>query len=75
MTNWTLEEAIEFFNESKKAYLAALKMQEYTIKDRSVKRAHLDSLTAEMNKWKAIMASLQGKNTGITIKRAVPVDL
>ena len=72
---FTLIEATEFFNAAKQGYLSALKMQEYTIKDRSAKKAEVDKLKKEMLYWKGEMGKAEKGTSGkITTKRYVPID-
>jgi len=74
--SYTSAEVDEFYNAAKASYLKALDMVEYTIKDRSLKRAKLEDLKAEMDKWKRLKDQLDDGVTTpkINIKRHVPLD-
>ena len=72
---YTLAEATEFYEAAKEGYKAALRMTEYSIKERSAKREKLDLLSREMDKWKAVVDDLEsGTASGIKFKRGVPLD-
>lgn len=72
---WTIAEATQFYEESKAGYLSALKMKEYTIKDREVKRHNLESYEKSMIRWKSILNQLQeGGRGGIPVRRVTPLN-
>lgn len=73
--SWTYTEAKEFYDVAKKSYLAALHLQEYSIKERDAKRAKLETLSSEMFKWKREMeAASAGRSGSVNGKRGVPID-
>lgn len=76
MAIFTLVQAQEFFDAAKEGYLAALKMVEYTIKERSAKRESVKNLYAEMTRWAKYISDLGGsaEMPQITVRRIVPFD-
>ena len=76
--SYSLIEAQEFYDAAKQGYLSALKMSEYSIKDRSPKRESIDKLKKEMDKWKRIIDNINAgedpNNPTIPVARFVPVD-
>lgn len=74
---YTLAEATAFYDAAKAAYLKCLNAEDYTIKDRSVRRAKLDVLKKEMTMWKNVMDAIDAGNDGtvIPVGQFVPRDL
>ncbi len=72
---YTLAEVTVFYEAAKASYLACLTSQEYTIKDRELKRANLDILRDEMNRWKKKVDDLtDGKSQKKKVSQFVPLD-
>lgn len=76
MARFTLEQAQEFFDAAKEGYTAALRMSEYTIKERTAKREKLSDLWKELSRWAKYIEDLGGTAEMPTIKvrRIVPFD-
>lgn len=76
--SYSLTEATEFYTAAKQGYLSALKMSEYSIKDRSAKREAIDKLKNEMDKWKRIIDNINAgqdpDHPVIPVSRFVPID-
>ena len=73
---YTLAEVTVFYDTAKAAYLKALTVDEYSIKDRSKRNQELKDLKAEMDMWSKLKDSLDaGDTTGkINVKVFVPRD-
>jgi hypothetical protein len=74
---YSIEDATAFYDAAKQGYLAALKMSEYSIKERSAKRAAIDKLREEMDRWKRIIDTNTETGTtqgSIKVNRFVPRD-
>ena len=70
---YTLEEAREFYQVAKEAYLGALSNKSYDINGRSKSNHDIDKLKKEMNDWKDIVVKLEaGQTTGLKSKRVIP---
>jgi len=76
MATYTLAEVTTFYEAAKSQYLKALNSDEYTIKDRELKRQKLDSLRNEMDRWKTKMDQLTaGQNSKKRVSLHVPIDV
>jgi len=72
MSLYTLEEAIEFRDAAKAAYLAALPSQEYSMGTRRLVRPDIVALKANLDSWSKVVATLQGR-VGIRIWGGTPL--
>lgn len=71
---FTLQEATEMLNLHKEALKSVLLNQSYTIKDRTVTRADLDSIQRGLKEWSNIVAQIKFGG-GTRVRRIIPIDL
>ena len=71
MPGYTLAQAQILLDAAIAAYQETLAAQEYTIGNRSLKRAELASISAEIDKWSRKIEELE--RGGISVRWATPI--
>ena len=73
--NRKLAEAIKLRDMWKEAYMACSTGKSYTIGTRRLTSVDTDAAYREMMRWENAIADIEtGRNTGIRVRRALPLD-